>query len=137
MDNHRKDRGAKVMQILPEPEKPEGLSPKAMAQVLKAAQENPKPRPKLRAHDRKHPTALEYAEHLAGEPLSDNDIQPEQPSLARRSVLGAEATQVLRKFSAAARAKGSQPSGLASVPVPDWQMSRTGIPVTMIKTPKE
>lgn len=110
MEDDKKPGASKVMQILPEPEKPVGLSPEAMALVIKAAQENPRPAPRLRAHERKHPTAREYAEHLAGEPLTDDDIQPEQPSLGQRRVLGAEATQVLREFAAAAQARGPRPS---------------------------
>ena len=130
MEDDDNQRASKVMQILPEPEKPQGLSPEAMALVIEAAQENPRPAPRLRAHERKHPTAREYAEHLAGEPLTDDDIQPEQPSLGQRRVLGAEATQVLREFAAAAKAIGPQPSRTARVPIPDWQTNRTGIPVS-------
>ena len=131
IDNDKKDHAAKVMQILPEPEKPVGLSPEAMARVMKAAQENPRPAPRLRAHERKHPSVREYAEHLAGGPLSDDDIQPEQPSLSsQRRVLSPEVTQVLREFAADAQARGPQPSRTARVPVPDWQTNRTGIPVS-------
>lgn len=79
----------------------------------------------------RHPTPREYAELLAGEPLSDDDIQQEQPSVAQqRRVLGAAATRVLREFVAAAQAKGPQPSKTGKVPIPDWQTSRTGIPVS-------
>lgn len=131
MDDDDNQRASKVMQILPEPEKPVGLSPEAMARVMKAAQENPNPRPKLRAHERKDPTAREYAEHLAGEPLSDDDIQPEQPSVAqRRHILGAQSTKVLREFAAAAQAKGPRPSRMVRVSIPDWSINRTGIPVS-------
>lgn len=119
MDDDKKPRASNVMQILPEPEKPQGLSREAMARVMKAAQENPSPAPRLRAHERKHPTVREYAEHLAGEPLTDDDIQPEQPSLAQRRVLGAEATQVLREFAAAAQARGPRPPRASQVPSPD------------------
>lgn len=119
-DDEDNQRASKVMQILPEPEKPVGLSPEAMARVMKAAQENPRPVPRLRAHERKHPSVREYAEHLAGGPLSDDDIQPEQPSLSsQRRVLGAEATQVLREFAAAAQARGPRPSRASEVPTPD------------------
>lgn len=131
MDDDDNQRASKVMQILPEPEKPVGLSPEAMARVMKAAQENPRPAPRLRAHERKHPSVREYAEHLAGEPLSDEDLQPARPSIShQRRVLGAEATQVLRGFAAAARVKGRHSSTAKSVPIPDWQIHRNGIPVS-------
>ena len=122
MDDDDNQRASKVMQILPEPEKPVGLSPEAMARVMKAAQENPRPAPRLRAHERKHPSVREYAEHLAGEPLSDEDLQPARPSIShQRRVLGVEATQVLREFAAAAQARGPRPSRTSQVQAPDGQ----------------
>lgn len=169
MDDNKKERAVKVMQILPEPKQPQGLSSASM----QAASENPRPRPNLRAQNlepmnEEEQTSIraealrrsrvrqlssgqldptqssspsqsntrEYAEHLAGKPLSDEEMQPEQPSVAQqRRVLGAEATQVLREFAAAAQAKGPRPSSAAQTPTPDWQTKQTGIPVTIFKKP--
>lgn len=72
--------------------------------------------------------------HRAGEPLTDDDIQPEQPSLGQRRVLGAEATQVLREFAAAAETKGPQHARKSHVPTPDWKAKKTAGPFTLLRS---
>lgn len=88
MDNDKKDRGAKAIQILPEPEKSVGLSTEEMARVLKAAQEHPQTdalNRKRQSSSNPSPAMLEmkaHAEHLAGTSFSMDELQPHRPSLA-------------------------------------------------------
>ncbi|WP_420858942.1 hypothetical protein [Marivivens marinus] len=87
------DKSSTVVQILPEPTPPTGLSSASMQQVMKAALENQRPLPTLRAQNRQptknssnpSPAMLEmkaHAEHLAGTSFSMDELQPHRPSLA-------------------------------------------------------
>lgn len=128
MDDDKKDCAAKVMQILPERKKPVGLGPEAMARVMKAAQENPQPALRLRAHERKHPTAREYAEYRSGEPLSDEELHLHAHQLLTTAACWG-GTKALRQFSEGA-GQGTHPSRASRSPMPDWQTNKTGLPVS-------
>ena len=81
MDDDKKPRASNVMQILPEPEKPQGLSREAMARVMKAAQRAGGKRMTDEAQTHRPPTGGKSAEHIAGRPLTDNELQHSHASI--------------------------------------------------------
>ena len=86
------DKSSKVAEILPQPKEPQGLSSASMQSVMKAASENPRPRPTLRAQNRQPQNA---------------------PSISGASL------QMLQTFAAEAEAKGPQQARTSQVPTPE------------------